>query len=188
MASVTIVQGRKNLMLGAEVANDTGAVFEEDGQWITISDGPILTIPRSSFNKAFDPDGRRNHAQLEQSWRSLLLNKRGHLIAFNDSEIVISDEKPSTERPQFLLRFPVPAAKTSAEEWAKRAGFDSLTSFVLAAVENFCQVWRNQATQSPPVDWRKEIGDLTGKQARIALLAIADGQSMAEAINIAVTY
>jgi len=49
MASITIIQGAKNLVFAAQVANETGAEFEEtqgderiEGGWIKISDSPTL--------------------------------------------------------------------------------------------------------------------------------------------------
>jgi len=53
--------------------------------------------------------------------------------------------KPKDKRPQFLLRFPDAAAKERAEEWAERAGFGTLTDFVLQAVSDFCDSWESQA-------------------------------------------
>lgn len=145
MASITIQHGHKNLVFAASVANETGAEFEEQGQWIVISDVPELTIPRYCFSQAFNPDGQRDAARLESTWRSLLLNKRGYLVSFDDYEIIIADEKPKQGRPSFLLRFPDAAAKARAEEWARRAGFASLTEFVLKAVERSCDFWEKQA-------------------------------------------
>jgi hypothetical protein len=147
MASITIMHGHKNLLFAAEVANQTGAEFEENGQWITITDTPTLTIPRSCYDDAFDPNGQRQRqgdSQLESAWRSLLLNKQGYLVYFGDDEIFISDEKPKDKRPQFLLRFPSDAEKQAAEEWAARAGFPSLTDYILEAVEAFNKVWSEQ--------------------------------------------
>jgi len=148
MASITIMHGQKNLIFAAKVANETEAEFEENGEWITISDSPELTIPRYCFDDAVDPDGQRRKrldSQLESDWRSLLLNKQGHLKHFDDYEIVITDEKPKSERPQFLLRFPDEDTKTRAEEWAERSGFPSLTDFILEAVSGFCDFWEKQA-------------------------------------------
>lgn len=150
MASITIMHGHKNLIFAASVANETGAEFSEDGQWITISDSPELIIPRYCFDQALDPDGRGLSAgdnRLDNAWRSLLLNKRGHLVHFDDSEILISDEKPKDKRPQFLLRFPDEASKAEAEEWAERAGFSSLTDYILEAVTAFNQFWSEKATR-----------------------------------------
>jgi len=148
MASITIQAGQKNLIFAATVADETGAEFAEDGQWITITDTPTLTIPRYCFDQAFDPEGRRarqGDARLESAWRSLLLNKQGHLRSFSDSEIYITDDKPQEKRPSFLLRFPDDGAKERAEEWAERAGFSSLTDFILNAVTRACEFWEGQA-------------------------------------------
>jgi len=150
MASITIMKGHKNLIFAAEVANQTDAEFEENGQWITISNSPELIIPRYCFDQAVDPTGQRRNRhdpQLESGWRSLLLNKRGHLQSFDDFEIIISDDKPKDKRPQFLLRFPDAAAKERAEEWAERAGFGTLTDFILQATSDFCDFWEKQAGQ-----------------------------------------
>lgn len=146
MASITIMSGQKNLIFAATVANDTGATFEEEGQWITISDSPDLTISRYAFDQAFDPNGRRGgDSQLESAWRSLLLNKRGNLIRFDDFEILISDNKPQDKRPSFLLRFPDEEAKANVEQWAERAGFETLTEYILEAVKTFNEFWARQA-------------------------------------------
>ena len=145
MASITIRAGHKNLLFAALVANETGAEFEETGTWITISDSPELVIPHYCFRQTFDLDGRRDSAQLDSTWRSLLLNKQGYLVRFDDSEIVVADEKPRDRRPSFLLRFPDRAAKAQAEEWAERAGFTSTTDFVLEAVERYCRFWEDRA-------------------------------------------
>ena len=94
MASITIQHGHKNLIFAALVANDTGAKFREEGQWITIEDSPTLTIPHYTFSRAFDPDGQkaqRGDSHLENAWQSLLLNKGGNLKYFGDDEIVIED-------------------------------------------------------------------------------------------------
>lgn len=147
MASIKIQHGHKNLLLAANVARETGAEFEEDGQWITITDSPRLTIPRYCFDQAFDPDyKRRNDSQLESAWRSLLLNKVGHLEYFDDHEITITDEPPKEERkrPGFLLRFPDPETKERTEEWAARTGY-TLTDFLLDAAERYIQFWEEQA-------------------------------------------
>lgn len=148
MASITIMQGHKNLVFAACVSNETGAEFEEDGQWITISDSPRLTIPRYCFTQALDPEGqraRRGDPRLESSWRSLLLNKRGHLLHFDDFEIVIGDEKPKKEQRQYLHRFPDAEAKSRAEDWAERAGFSSLKDYINDAVERAGRFWAEQA-------------------------------------------
>ena len=148
MASITIMQGQKNLVFAALVANETGATLEEDGQWITISDAPELTIPRYCFSQAFDPDGRRSERgdiRLTIGWRSLLLNKQGHLAGFTDFEIVITDAPPGDKRPAFCLRFPDAEEKATAEEWAERMGFDSLTQYILGAVTAYNQSWREHA-------------------------------------------
>jgi hypothetical protein len=148
MASITIQHGHKNLVFVANVANQTGAEFEEKGQWITLSDNPRLVIPRYCFDQAFDPEHkRRNDSQLESAWRSLLLNKQGYLEYFGDDEISITDEPPKEERkrPSFLLRFPDQETKSEAEEWAMRAGYDSLTEYVLEALERFNRSWEQKA-------------------------------------------
>jgi len=144
MASITIMAGHKNLIFAASVANETGATFEEDGGWITITDSPELVIPEYCYRQAVDPDGRRaaqGDSRLESGWRSLLLNKRGHLRRFTDFEIAISDEPAADKRPAFLLRFPDEATKASAEECADWAGYPSLTAYILEAVEAFNQSW-----------------------------------------------
>lgn len=146
MASITIVHGHKNLVFAAEVANQTGAEFEEKGeQWIIISDTPTLTIPRYCYDGAFDPDGRRaRDPQLESAWRSLLLNKQGYLVYFDDDEIVVSDEKPKDKRPQFLLRFSDEEMKRETEEWAAKLGYDSLTEYILEAIDRLNKDWEKQ--------------------------------------------
>jgi len=149
MASVTIQHGHKNLIFAANVANQTGAEFEEDGQWITISDSPRLVIPRYCFDEAFDADRRRSMRgddQLESAWRSVILNKRGYLEYFGDDEITITDELPKEERkrPGFLLRFPDQETKERVEEWAARSGY-TLTDFLLEAAERYVRFWEEQA-------------------------------------------
>jgi hypothetical protein len=118
MASITIMKGHKNLIFAANVANETGAMFEENGDWITITDSPELTIPSYAFRQAFAPDGRGNQAQLESVWRSLLLNKQGYLVNFDDWR---------------------------AEQWSGRVGFESLTAFILDAIKSRCDFWELQA-------------------------------------------
>lgn len=138
MASITIQQGHKNLIFAAQVANETGATFEEEGQSITISDSPRLEIPRYCFDQAFDPDGRRGSRydpQLESAWRSLLLNKRGYLVYFGDAEIVISDDKPS-EAPSMLVRFHTAAEKERVDTTAAHVDM-SLNEFALTALEHY---------------------------------------------------
>lgn len=149
MASITFQHSHKNLIFAAEVANQTGAEFEEKGQWITLSDSPRLIIPRYCFDEAFDADRRRARAgddQLESAWRSLLLNKQGHLEYFGDDEISITDAPPKEERkrPGFLLRFPNQETKADAEEWAARAGYDSLTEYILEALAQFNRSWEEK--------------------------------------------
>lgn len=149
MASITILYGHKNLIFAAMVAEQTGAEFEEKGEeWITISDSPTLTIPHYCFTQAFDPDGQQAHqgdSQLENSWRSMILNKQGYLMYFGDSEIVITDNKPKDKRPQFLLRFPDQESKIEAEEWAERSGFPSLTEYIIEAISAYNQLWSEKA-------------------------------------------
>lgn len=91
MASVTIMHGHKNLIFAALIANETGAKFREEGQWITIENSPALTIPRYAFDQAFDPEGRGD-PRLERAWRALILNKTGYLKYFGDDEIYLVDE------------------------------------------------------------------------------------------------
>lgn len=149
MASITIQAGQKNLIFAALVTNETGATFEEDGQWITISDAPELTIPHYCFSQAFDADGRRSERgdiRLMTGWRSLLANKRGHLMGFTDFEIVISDDPPAEKRPAFLLRFPDADEKALAEEWAERMGYPSLTAYILEAIAAYNQMYGAGAT------------------------------------------
>ena len=150
MASIKIQAGQKNLAFAALVADEAGAEFAEEGQWITITDTPSLTIPRYCFDQAFDPEGQRaqqGDTRLESAWRSLLLNKQGYLRSFNDSEIYITDDKPQEKRPSFLLRFPNDEMKERTEEWAERAGFSSLTDFILNAIARACEFWEGQACE-----------------------------------------
>jgi len=145
MASITIPAGHKNLLFAAEVANQTGAELEENGQWITISDSPTLTIPNYCFIEAFDPMGQRAHdGRLESAWRSLLLNKRGHLAYFGDDEIVITDDPPKEKRPATLLRWSAQSEKDEAERWAGRLGM-SLNEYILNAVAEWNFYYSEQA-------------------------------------------
>lgn len=145
MASITIQAGHKNLLFAAEVANETGAEFEEEGQWITISDSPTLTIPHYCFRQAFDPDGRRaRDGRLESAWRTLLLNKRGHLQYFGDDEIVITDDPPKEKRPATLLRWTAQREKDEAEQFAARLGM-SLNEYILNAVAEWNFYYSEQA-------------------------------------------
>lgn len=137
MASITIMVGHRNLIFAAKVKEETGAEFSEDGQWITITNAPTLEIPRYCFSQAFDSDGRRaqqGDGSLMSAWRSLLRNKRGHLVSFDDCEIVISDDPPAEKRPATLLRWPDVDEKALAEEWAERMGYPSLTAYILEAI------------------------------------------------------
>jgi len=148
MASITIQKSHKNLLLAAALANDTGATFEEDGDWITISDNPDLVIPRHCFSEALDPDGQRRargDPHLASAWRSLLLNRNGYLKYFGDVELILTDTKPSDPRPQFLLRFPDAEAKARAEVWAERSGYDTLTAFILDAIIQYCSHFESHA-------------------------------------------
>ena len=149
MASITIQQSHKNLIFAALVANETGATFKEEGSWITIEDSPCLEIPHYCFSQAFDPEdqrGLRGDSRLGSAWRSLLLNKRGHLIRFDDYEIVIADEKP--EQTAALVRFPNPAVKSTAALWAERINM-SLNSYILDAIERANRFWEEQAGPGP---------------------------------------
>ena len=147
MASVTLMAGHRNLVFASLVANETGATFDEQGEWITITDTPDLTIPRYCFEQAFDLAGTRDRGQLESAWRSVLLNKRGYLLRFDESEILISDDKPTDKRPAFLLRFPDDQTKADAESWAERAGFSSLTEYILGAITAFNRGWEERSQQ-----------------------------------------
>ena len=145
MASITIQQSHKNLIFAALVTDQTGATFKEEGSWITIEDSPRLTIPHYCFSQAFDLEGQRSRvgdSRLESAWRSLLLNKRGHLIRFDDYEIVLADEKP--DPAAFLVRFPDSELKAAAELWAARGNF-SLNSYILEAIERANRFWEEQA-------------------------------------------
>lgn len=138
MASITIQHGHKNLIFAAQVANETGATFEENGQWITISNSPDLEIPRYAFDEAFDPDRRRAaraDIQLESAWRALLVNKCGYLIHFDDYEIVIGDDKPG-DAPSMLVRFHTAAEKERMDDVAKKVNL-SLNEFALTAIEHY---------------------------------------------------
>jgi len=153
MASITIQHGQRNLILSALVANETGATFREEGSWITIEDSPRLTIPRYAFREALDPDGQRSSDgtdRLESAWRSLVLNKRGHLIRFDDLAIVIADEKP--EPIAVLVRFPDGEEKGKAELWAARGGFPSMNAYILEAVAAYNRHWAEEAGEPPQDD------------------------------------
>lgn len=139
MASIKITNSHKNLLFAAAVANSTGAEFEEQGDWIIISDSPDLTIPHYEFTEIF---GNRVS---ESAWRSLLLNRTGYLKFFDDSEMILCDDPPKQGQANFLLRFPSPAEKRSAEQWAERAGYESLTEYILASVEAFNRSWVEKA-------------------------------------------
>ena len=143
MASITIQHSHRNLLFAAQVATETGASFEESGQWITISQSPILEIPRYIFNQNFDQPNR-DQPWLERVWRSLTLNKRGYLIGFSDTEIVISDDPPKSVKAPFLLRFPDEEAKAEAEAWAKRLN-QTLTDYLLDAVIAYNAHWQEQS-------------------------------------------
>lgn len=144
MASITIQHSHKNLLFAAEVANQTGAEFEEQGQWITISDSPTLTIPHYCFSHAFDPDGRRARGgRMESAWRSLLLNKRGYLEYLGDDEIVITDDPPAEKRPATLLRWTAQSEKDEAEEFAERLGM-SLNEYIINAVVEWNRYYRER--------------------------------------------
>jgi len=152
MASITIMAGHKNLLFAAEIANQTGAEFEERDGWITISDSPTLTIPHYCFSHAFDPEGQRIHdGRLESAWRSLLLNKHGHLEYFGDDEIVITDDPPAEKRPETLLRWSAQREKDEAEKWAERLGM-SLNKYIVNAVAEWNRYYREQATDDHPAD------------------------------------
>lgn len=141
MASITIKNSHKNLLFAACVANQTGASFEESGEWLIISDQPTLTIPHYCTRDAgWDPAAPANNS----AWRSLLLNKSGHLIHFDDSEIVISDEKPQEKRPGYLLRFDSQAQKDLAEQWAGQLGYSDLREYILAAIEALNRSWEEK--------------------------------------------
>lgn len=140
MASIRILNGHKNLIFAAAVANSTGAQFEEKGEYIEISDSPELTIPHYEFTEVF---GIRVS---DSAWRSLLLNRTGYLKFFDDTEIVLCDDPPKQGQSNFLLRFPTVAEKKSAEEWAERAGYETLTDYILAAIDAFNRNWSEQAT------------------------------------------
>lgn len=139
MASIKIQNHHKNLLFAAALANSTGAEFEEQDTWIVISDSPELTIPHYEFSEIF---GTRVS---DNAWRSLLLNRTGYLKYFDDHEIVLCDDPPKQGQSNFLLRFPTPAEKRDAEEWAERAGFETLTDYILAAINDFNRSWSEQA-------------------------------------------
>jgi len=148
MASITIMQGHKNLLFASEVASQTGATFEEDGQSIIITDSPCLVIPRHCFDRAFDPDGQRGADgtnRLERAWLGLILNKQGYLESRTDHEIVITDDPPAEKRPATLLRWSTQREKDEAEEWAGRLGM-SLNEYIVNAVAEWNRYYRERAT------------------------------------------
>ena len=138
MASIKILKSHKNLIFAAAVSNSTGAQFEEQGEWIEISDSPELTIAHYDFTQVF---GIRVS---DNAWRSLLLNRTGYLKFFDDHEIILCDDPPKQGQGNFLLRFPTVAEKKSAEEWAERAGYESLTDYILASIDAFNRNWSEQ--------------------------------------------
>jgi len=145
MASITIMQGVKNLVFASEVANQTGATFEESGQQIIISDSPRLVIPRYCFNSAFDPEGQRVHdGRLERAWLSLILKKNGYLEYRGDDEIVITDDPPAKKRPATLLRWSAQREKDEAEAFAERLGM-SLNEYIVNAVAEWNRYYREQS-------------------------------------------
>lgn len=152
MASITIQQSHKNLIFAALVADHCGASFREEGQWITIERDEALEIPHYLFIEAFDPDGsrsRRYDDSLERAWRSLLLNKRGYLRSFSDQEIYITDDAPEEKRPAYVLRWNSQGQYEQAQEWAERAGYTDLRSYILEAIEQFNRWWATQAKEEP---------------------------------------
>jgi hypothetical protein len=145
MASIKIKNNHENLIFAAAVANSTGANFEEQGEWIIIEDTPELTIPRYEFDDAIDFKADRDSDEIELAWRSLLLNRKGFLRFFDDHEIVLVDDPPKNGQSNFLLRFPTAAEKRQSEEWAERAGYDTLTSYILAAIDEFNKNWKGRS-------------------------------------------
>lgn len=148
MASITIINNPKNLAFASRVANATGAMFREDGEWVVIESAPTLTLSREHFDAAINPDKRRrDYAQMDSAWRSLILNKQGYLQHIRDDEIVITDEAPTDKpRPAISLRFDSKEQKAEAEGWSDRAGYDSLNAYILAAVEAFNRSWAKKAS------------------------------------------
>jgi len=146
MASITIMAGHKNLLFASEVANQTGATFEESGQQIIISDSPRLVIPRYCFNSAFDPEGQRVHdGRLERAWLSLILGKHGYLEYRGDDEIRITDDPPKDKKVTTLLRWTAQSEKDEAKEFAGRLGM-SLNEYIINAVAEWNRYYREQST------------------------------------------
>lgn len=139
MASITIRNSHKNLLLAAQIANDTGATFEETQLEITIKDSPELTVPRYCFDNNYV--GGRTSGDIDRQWRGLLLNRKGYLKFFGEDEFILTDDPPQKGQANLLLRFPSPAEKEEAESWAERLGYNSLTEYILAAISNFNQSW-----------------------------------------------
>lgn len=144
MAKIRIHKSHKNLLLAAGVKEATGAEFSEseDGQWVTIEDSPKLVIPRYVFDDVLDPDrerAARGDSGLDRAWRGLILNKVGHLRSFDGHKIVIADS--IGDQPQFQFRFMDEEQKVTAEHWAHRAGYTSLTAYVRAAINAFNEMW-----------------------------------------------
>jgi len=104
-----------------------------------------LTIPRYCFDHAFDPEGQRvRDGRLESAWRSLLLNKRGHLEYFGDDEIVIADDPPKDKKVATLLRWTAQSEKDEAEAFAERLGM-SLNEYIVNAVAEWNRYYREQS-------------------------------------------
>ena len=145
MAAITIRLNPRNRDLAARLAQ-TGASVEEHEPWLTISQSPELVIPRDLFERALDAQAARpSDADVDRLWRALVLNKRGHLQEITDDQIRLTDARPKVKRPQFLLRFPDHDSKDAAEAWAQRAGFPTLTEYILSAIEAYNDFWSRQA-------------------------------------------
>jgi hypothetical protein len=145
MATIRIQNEEYNHQFVVSLAADQGYTWSEENGWLVVHGNPSLRIPRQTFDAVFDPTGTRaGDPALRRQWRSLIINREGHLEYFGEDKIVIRD-RPAETRPQFLIRFPDADTKAQAELWASRAGYESLTDYILAAIEMYNELWAEHA-------------------------------------------
>jgi len=134
MATVKWVKDREHLALVDLMLHRTpDLVVRDQGDFIELERRPGLEVSREDFELAWLGLPLRER---QAAWRTLGANRCGH-VAYGEGWMAVSDGFREGVRPAMLLRFPDVATRDRAVAWVGRAGYPTLTAFILAAVEFF---------------------------------------------------
>lgn len=95
----------------------------------------LMELEKVPAEKAAETERKWLEVAKKEGWR--LTNSRDGGAGCNYGEGTLS--------LNFFLRFPDREMKTETEEWAARAGYDSLTEYILEAIAQLNRSWEEKA-------------------------------------------